>query len=88
MDEVACRNEVGEMSKKRAVQLAMILHYGRILDRLIYPFDPSMGPGMMIGWVSRCSTHCSAQMRSNGWPRNIAVGWAIFRYIGGLDSAL
>ena len=47
MDEVACRNEVGEMSKKRVVQLAMILHYGRILDRMIYPFDPSMGPGMI-----------------------------------------
>jgi len=45
LDEVACRNEVGEMAKKRAVQLAMIWHYGRILDRLIYPFDPSMGPG-------------------------------------------
>lgn len=47
MDEVACRNEVGEMAKKRAMQLAMISYYGRILDRLIYPFDPSMGPGMI-----------------------------------------
>lgn len=25
LDEVACRNEVGEMAKKRAVQLAMIV---------------------------------------------------------------
>ena len=31
MDEVACRNEVVEKAKKRAVQLAMISHYGSIL---------------------------------------------------------
>jgi hypothetical protein len=29
------------------MQLAMISYYGRILDRLIYPFDPSIGPGMI-----------------------------------------